>query len=81
MKKEPEMTRNKAIKIDKSFYADLDEGSNLYCVFGSESGFAYSSFMDKNVAEEWAKNFNKHLSSFDEVYDINIFIALMKFMM
>jgi hypothetical protein len=33
------------------FYADYDEESCAYCVFGTESGFAYASYATQEEAE------------------------------
>lgn len=53
------MTRSEAFKIDKEFYAELDEGSGFYCVFGDESGFAYESYADEQEAKGAADRKNK----------------------
>lgn len=31
-------------------YVDFDDESMMYCVFGSDSGFAYASYADKGEA-------------------------------
>ena len=51
------MNRTEAIQKDKvgSFYADFDEESGMWCVFGTESGFAYYSYADKESADERAE--------------------------
>lgn len=41
------------------FYADYDENSQLYCVFGTETGKAYSSYASQEEAEEDAKKRNR----------------------
>jgi len=47
------MTSTKALEIDKkhgTFYADWDDESGSWCVFGSESGFAYASYGSEDEA-------------------------------
>lgn len=50
-----------AITKDKKgcFYADLDSESGSYGVFGSESGFCYSTWSDQGQAEEQAEKANR----------------------
>ncbi len=40
---------------DDAFYADLDEESGLYCVFGNQSGHAYGSYASLEEAKTTAK--------------------------
>ena len=61
-----EMTRNKAVKKDKGkgwFYAEYDEESGMYGVFGSESGFCYSTHADYTSACKAANDFSDELFS------------------
>lgn len=58
------MTRNEAFKIDKEFYAELDEESGFYCVFGDESGFAYESYASEQEAKEAAERKNEEKDLF-----------------
>lgn len=54
-----DMTRRKASKKDKSFYADLDDGS-VWGVYGDVSGFCYATPPGgKEGAEKLAKEMNK----------------------
>lgn len=46
------MNRKQAKQIDKSFYVEFDEESGLYCVFGDNSGFAYSGHSTYEQAKE-----------------------------
>lgn len=51
------MNRTEALELDKSggtLYVAEDEESGMFCVFGTESGFAYSSHADPRDAEEQA---------------------------
>ena len=48
---------------DKSFYAELDEDSGLYCVFGDNSGFAYSTYSSIEEAKEAAAKKNQELKN------------------
>ncbi len=41
-------------KKDDDFYAEYDEETGLYCVFGNNTGFAYASYADKGEAQEHA---------------------------
>lgn len=45
------MNRRQAKQIDKGFYVELDEETNLHCVFGDNSGFAYSCHMSYEAAK------------------------------
>lgn len=58
------ITREQALGLDRNgdFYADLDEETSLYCVFGTESGFAYSSHADQYSAEQNAIAFRTNFS-------------------
>ena len=48
------MNGYEARKLDKGeMYVDLDEDTDLWCVFGSESGFAYQAFSTEEEADEW----------------------------
>ena len=40
-------------------YAEYDEDSGEYCVFGTESGFAYESYSSMRQAERAAERMNK----------------------
>lgn len=55
--KESRMTRDQAVKMDKSFYVDNEDGD--WIVFGDNSGFAYASFSNKQEAQEEAKEMNQ----------------------
>jgi hypothetical protein len=59
------MNGREAIKLDREFedpfYAELDEDTNLYCVFGVQSGFAYASYADMTEAEREANRRNDEL--------------------
>ena len=46
-------------------YADYDEQTAMYCVFGIESGFAYSSHASEEDANLAAKSRQKQKASFD----------------
>lgn len=52
------MNRSEALKIDTEFYADLDEKTGLHCVFGNNSGFAYSNSTSQEEAEQQARELN-----------------------
>lgn len=56
-----EMTGAQAAKLDKNgdFYADYDASSGLWCVFGTESGFAYGSYASEEEANEKARKHSK----------------------
>lgn len=43
---------------DTYFYAEWDDDSGLYCCFGDNSGFAYSSYSNMNEAERDADKRN-----------------------
>ena len=43
------MSRNNRSE-DTSFYADYDNETGLWCVFGDNTGFAYSSHADEGAA-------------------------------
>lgn len=49
------MTQQQAKQIDSSKYVELDEETNLYCIFGEESGFAYSCYSSYEEAKEALK--------------------------
>ena len=58
-KKDLPMTRDRAYKMDTEknpwpFYADYDEDTALWCVFGVHSGFAYSNHCGYPEAERAA---------------------------
>jgi hypothetical protein len=53
------MNRSEAITIDTSFYAELDEETGDFCVFGDNSGFAYASFASFPQAQESADEMNE----------------------
>jgi hypothetical protein len=48
-----------AEEVVQPFYADLDEGTGLYCVFHSETGKAHTSFANMAEAEKRAKEMNE----------------------
>jgi hypothetical protein len=54
------MNRFQARELDKkgSYYAAYDEESALWCVFGSESGFCYFTYMSESWANKMAANLN-----------------------
>ena len=53
-------TRAEAWVKDTCVYADLDEKTGLYCVFGNNSGFAYANSLDKEKAEAYAAELNQN---------------------
>lgn len=57
------VNRTEALRRDRNyyepFYADLDEDTQMYCVFGCESGFAYSSWATEEQAIEAANELNR----------------------
>ena len=57
------MNGYEAHQLDKQvatpYYADHDSDSGLWCVFGSESGFAYSSHTVESDAQESADRRNE----------------------
>lgn len=59
MKKIKEINRSQALKIDKDFYVDFDEETELFCVFGDNSGFAYFAESDEKTAYEWCIEIQK----------------------
>lgn len=48
---------------DTEYYADFDEGTGLYCVFGDETGHAYASYASPEEAEREAKRMNEEAES------------------
>lgn len=50
------MTRAEAAEKDSKGQLFVEEDEGMYCVFGSESGFCYASFMDEGDALEWARD-------------------------
>jgi hypothetical protein len=40
-------------------YADYDEDTDMWCVFGSDSGFVYASYGSESRAEREADRLNK----------------------
>jgi hypothetical protein len=66
----PNMNRLEAFKMDRNtqgaFYAELDEDSGLFCVFGVESGFAYASYADEGEAQQKAIDMNLERQPEDE---------------
>ena len=44
---------------DRDFYAEWDEDTQLYGVFGTESGFCYATYSNPSEAEETAKQMRK----------------------
>ncbi len=56
-----EMTRTEALKKDKSFYAEEEDGA--WHVFGDNSGFSYAQAMNKDDAEKKAEQMNKNKKS------------------
>lgn len=63
-----ELNRAEAWQKDTSVYADLDEGTGLWCVFGDNTGFAYSNSMDEEKAKEYAAELNKN-KEFSKKYE------------
>lgn len=59
------MNRRTALTRDVlgEIYADYDEETGNYLVLGSESGFAYSSWSDKQEAENEAIKMNSEIYS------------------
>lgn len=53
------MNRQQAIKQDKSFFGDFSEEVGMYCVFGSETGFAYSQHGSQAAADTAAIKMDK----------------------
>lgn len=46
------MNIREATKLDTDYYADYDDESGLFCVFGDLSDFAYSSHA--SIEDAWA---------------------------
>jgi hypothetical protein len=63
MNKEDHSSRIEAWMKDTELYADLDEQSGLWCVFGNNSGFAYKNSMDEQQAKDYAAELNKNKQS------------------
>jgi len=55
-----DLNRSEAWQKDTSVYADLDEDSGMWCVFGDNSGFAYANSMDEQKAKDYAIELNKN---------------------
>lgn len=53
------MTKTEAYKLDTEFYAELDEETGDFCVFGDNSGFAYRSCASLPEAEKEADEMNE----------------------
>lgn len=47
------MNRDEALKVDRSFYIEMDDDTEMWCVFGDNSGFAYSAHMSEGAAQQW----------------------------
>ena len=60
--------RQKAWSLDTELYADKDEETGLWCVFGNNSGFAYRNAMSKEQARDYAKELNGN-KEFDKQHD------------
>jgi len=43
-------------KSPEELYVDFDEETEMYGVFGTESGHCYKLFYDKNKAEEYVRS-------------------------
>jgi hypothetical protein len=56
-----DLRRDEAHALDSKggYYVALDEETELWCVFGTESGFAYATYADKLDAELDAEDMNK----------------------
>lgn len=52
-----EMNRSQALKKDKYFYVDEEDGD--WFVFGEDSGFSYGTFSSESQAEKYLKKLNK----------------------
>ena len=51
------MTRTEAAKMDNgNCYVEYDEDTGMWCVFGVESGFAYSSHGSEDDANKYCEN-------------------------
>ena len=64
------MNRATAYQLDKNngeFYASYDEESGGWCVFGTESGFAYESYSDPEQATERAADMNFYAKAGEHV--------------
>lgn len=58
MGKPKTMTAGEALKQDEEFYAEYDDITNDYGVFGVTSGFCYSTWSDLETAEKRARRMN-----------------------
>ena len=56
-KNKNKMNRTDAYKLDKEFYVDQED--DVWYVFGTESGFAYSNHLDGKEAEKAAVKLSK----------------------
>ncbi len=65
--KDIHQNRTKAFCKDKEFYAEEDLGQ--YTVFGTETGFAYKSYMEQQEAEEYAAELNRNKANLEEFLD------------
>lgn len=63
-----------AVDIMGDLYIDLDQETNQWCAFGSESGFAYASYSCQDHAEQDLSRLKKKLNftSNDESQKIDI---------
>jgi hypothetical protein len=52
-------TEARALDWRYGVYSELDEKTNMYCVFGAQSGFAYHGFSDPETAEIEATAMNE----------------------
>lgn len=64
------MNRFQAIILDKlgSYYEAYDEDTNLWCVFGSESGFCYFTYMSEEKATSMADELNRQNDLYNREY-------------
>lgn len=58
--------RAEAMKVDKSTYAEEDEETGSWTVFGDNSGFAYAQGKDKEDAEQQSMEMTKRLRKLNE---------------
>lgn len=52
------MNKSEAFKLDTEFYVDFDNNCGYWCVFGNNTGFAYSSWFDYAQAKEVCDTYN-----------------------
>lgn len=58
--KHEDLARGAAWSLDTSVYADLDNQSGFWCVFGNNSGFTYKNSLDEQQAKDYAAELNKN---------------------